>query len=78
MGISFDETQISLQSVMGITVSSIQPDTNSTQYVRVLKFYTTPVAAVNSVPVLIVTLYGGNQTSGDISELEIQTPTLEF
>ena len=75
---TFDEAQLNLQGVKAITVSTIQPDTGSTQYVRLIQVWSSNPTAQGARPMLVLSLYGGDQTITDQSELEIQTPTLEF
>lgn len=85
MAIVIVNQTIELDNVQQILVSDIQPDVNGTAadgstdyYVRVLTLYTDPSTVANRKPALILNLYGGSQGNQDKSELEIQTPSLEF
>jgi hypothetical protein len=59
-------------------VSDIQPDTDSDYYVRILTIFTQSGTTLNRTPDLIIRLLGGSQANNDKTELEIETPSLEF
>lgn len=79
MPFTFDNSKLNVQGVQSVVISDIQPDQNSTQYLRLIQIYTDPVTVVNRRPVIELALYGGDQTVNDKAELEIQVPGgLEF
>ena len=79
MGFTFDSSRLNLQGVQSIIISTIQADTASTQYVRLIQLYTDPPDTPNRRPILELALYGGDQTTNDMGALEIQVPGgLEF
>lgn len=78
MPIQINNQTLELDGVQSILVSDIQPDTDTDYFVRILTLFTDPAATLNRQPVLTIKLYGGSQTNNDKSELEIQTPSLEF
>lgn len=78
MPVQISSQTLELDGVQSILVSDIQPDPNSDYYVRILTFFTDPATTLNRTPVLIINLYGGSQQNNDITELQIQTPSLEF
>jgi hypothetical protein len=78
MPIQINNQTLELDGIQSILVSDIQPDTDTDYFVRILTFFTDPVAALNRSPILTLKLYGGSQSTNDKSELEIQTPSLEF
>jgi hypothetical protein len=78
MPIQINNQTLELDGIQSILVSDIQPDTNTDYFVRILTFFTDPTTMVNVSPILTLKLYGGSQSTNDKSELEIQTPSLEF
>ena len=71
-------TTLELDDVHSILVSDIQPDTDSDYYVRILTIFTQSGTTLNRTPDLIIRLLGGSQANNDKTELEIETPSLEF
>jgi hypothetical protein len=58
-----------------IVISDIMPDTESNQYVRLVQVYSDlPVEGSQIRPIVEISLYGGDQTSGDVSPLQIAVP----
>jgi hypothetical protein len=78
MPIQINNQILELDGIQSILVSDIQPDTDTDYFVRILTFFTDPVTALNRSPILTLRLLGGSQSTNDRSELEIQTPSLEF
>ena len=80
MGISFDNAQINIQGIQSIVVSTIQPSpvSGDNQYLRLIQIYTDPPSLETRRPVLTIACYGGSQTAGDNTELQIQVPANEF
>jgi hypothetical protein len=75
MPFTFNLSQLQMNPVASIVVSSIQPDPNSTAYVRLVQFYDQDVTDnPNCRPVLEIACYGGDQTVADLTPLEIQIP----
>jgi hypothetical protein len=76
---TFDRSNLRIDGVQSIEISPIQPDTSSTQYVRLIQLYTDPPNVDNRRPVIEIAVYGGDQTVNDQSQLEILIPSgLEF
>jgi hypothetical protein len=76
---TFDRSNLRIDGVQSIEISPIQPDTSSTQYVRLIQLYTDPSTVENRRPVLEIAVYGGDQTVNDQTQLEILIPTgIEF
>jgi hypothetical protein len=71
---TFDSSKLIVVGVQSIVISPIQPDTNSTAYLRLVQIYTDPPTTVNRRPVLEIALYGGDQSINDQSELQITIP----
>jgi len=67
--------QFNVDGVQSITVSDIQPDTNSIEFVRLIQIYTDPTSNPNRRPVVTLALYGGSQNTGDQSGLDITIPS---
>ena len=79
MAIQFNNTRIEIDGVQSIVISPIQPDANSTAYVRLVQIYTDPSTVANRRPIIELYLVGGDQTVTDQMPLEIQIPGgLEF
>jgi hypothetical protein len=76
--VNIDNVQLSQDGVQGIVVSPIQPDQNSTAFVRLVQIYTDPSTVQNRRPVITLKLYGGDQSINDMTPLEIATPTFDF
>jgi hypothetical protein len=75
MAFTFDISRLIVQGVANIVVSVIQPDENSTAYVRLVQFYTESVIDnPNRRPVLEIACYGGDQTTANPTPLEITIP----
>jgi hypothetical protein len=76
---TFDRSNLRIDGVQSVEISPIQPDTSSTQYVRLIQIYTDPSTTTNRRPVLEIAVYGGDQTVNSTAELEILIPSgLEF
>jgi hypothetical protein len=72
---TFDLSRLVMNPVASIEVSPIQPDPNSTFYVRLVQFYDqTQTDNPNRRPILEIACYGGDQTVSNIAPLEIQIP----
>jgi hypothetical protein len=72
---TFDLSRLVMNPVVNIEVSSIQPDKNSTAYVRLVQFYDqSQNDNPNRRPVLEIACYGGDQTVSDLTPLEITIP----
>ena len=78
MPLQFNNIVLELDGLQSILVSNIQPDTDTDYFVRILTFFDQPATVQNRSPVLTLKLYGGSQSSNDATELQIQTPSLEF
>jgi hypothetical protein len=78
MPIQINNQTLELDGIQSILVSDIQPDTDTDYFVRILTFFSDPISTTNRAPLLTLKLYGGSQSTNDKSELEIQTPSLEF
>jgi hypothetical protein len=78
MGLVVNRQEMEIDGLNQIVVSTIQPDKNSSAYVRIIQFYTDTVDTDNRRPVLTVTLYGGNQQNLDQSPLDIAVPASVF
>ncbi len=78
MPIQINNQTLELDGLQSILVSDIQPDTDTDFFVRILTFFDQPVTAMNRTPILTIRLLGGSQSTNDQSELQIQTPSLEF
>ena len=78
MPIQINNQTLELDGLQSILVSDIQPDTDTDFFVRILTFFDQPVTAMNRTPILTIRLLGGSQSTNDKSELEIETPSLEF
>jgi hypothetical protein len=78
MPVQFNNVTIELDGLQSILVSDIQPDTDTDYFVRILTFFTDPSTTLNRSPILTLRLLGGSQSTNDKTELEIQTPSLDF
>ena len=78
MPIQINNQTLELDGIQSILVSDIEPDTDTEYFVRILTFFDQPATSQNRSPILTLKLYGGSQSTNDKSELEIQTPSLEF
>lgn len=78
MPVQINNQTLELDDVHSILVSDIQPDTDSDYYVRILTIFTQSGTTLNRTPDLTIRLLGGSQANNDKTELEIETPTLEF
>jgi hypothetical protein len=57
-----------------IVVSTIEPDTKSNSYVRLVQIYADMPDVLDRRPVVELMLYGGDQTAADKSPLMISVP----
>jgi hypothetical protein len=72
---TFDTSRLIMNPVKSIEVSPIQPDPNSTAYVRLVQFYDqTQTDNPNRRPILEIACYGGDQTVSNLTPLEIAIP----
>lgn len=77
---TYDSSRLIMNPVASIEVSPIQPDPNSTAYVRLVQFYDqTATDNPNRRPVLEIACYGGDQNIANPTPLEITIPSgIEF
>jgi hypothetical protein len=57
-----------------VVISDIKPDTDSNSYVRLIQVYDELPGKAGRRPVVELALYGGDQTSSNISPLQITIP----
>lgn len=75
MPFTFDLSRLRLDGVVTIVVSPIQPDQDTTQYVRLIQLYTESTADnPNRRPIIEIACYGGDQTISNPTALEIAIP----
>jgi hypothetical protein len=56
------------------SISVISPDPNSNAYVRLIQIYADLPAVTDRRPIVELLLYGGDQTAGDVTPLQINVP----
>jgi hypothetical protein len=56
------------------SISVIAPDPNSNSYVRLIQIYADLPDVTNRRPIVELLLYGGDQTAGNVTPLQINVP----
>jgi hypothetical protein len=56
------------------SISIIASDPNSNSYVRLIQIYADLPEVTNRRPIVELLLYGGDQTAGDVTPLQISVP----
>jgi hypothetical protein len=74
MPYSYEYSKLRVDGVFTLAISDIQPDADTTQYVRLVQVYTDPPSSVNRRPVLEIAVYGGDQQVSDMTPIEITLP----